>query len=101
MYSWFESSPAPAFMKIKVPWLPFGWDGFALRWVILHRKGVSENLIAHELVHIEQQKRLGLCRYLWRYLTRRDFRYTVEFEAYKFGSKLPFVEAVEKARKYL
>ena len=53
-------------MKLKtfrVPWLPFGFDGMALRWVIL-LKNEDKGLLEHELIHIEQQKKHGFIKYM-------------------------------------
>ena len=88
-------------MRIFVsPWLPFGWDGLALKWVILYKRG-HQDIIPHEWIHINQQRKLGLGVYLWRYFFNPDFRYTVEFEAYRFGSRMNYYDAISAAMKYL
>ncbi len=55
-----------------VPWLMPGCCGLTLGRLILLRRGfdspVSPALLAHELVHVEQYARLGIRRFLWRYL---------------------------------
>jgi len=40
-------------------------------------------LMAHERHHIAQQRRDGRARWLWRYLTSRDWRLRYEVEAYR------------------
>jgi hypothetical protein len=87
---------------ISVPWLPFGLDGLALKWFIVLRWGheKSQDLIAHERVHLRQQAQIGFIRYCWKYLKDRDFRYRVEYEAYRFGSKLDIDDAIEMAKGY-
>ena len=64
------------------------------------RASQSDSLLAHELVHIQQQQRYGLFTYLWRYWTRVDFRRAVEFEAYYMGSGMGTVEARVMAEGY-
>jgi hypothetical protein len=77
---------------VDTVWLPFGWDGLALgKFVFLKKKA----LLAHEMVHIGQQRRLGLLTYLWRYLTSRDFRISMEKEAYIVGSNMTEQEALK------
>lgn len=76
-------------MKLKtfrVPWLPFGFDGMALRWVIL-LKNEDKGLLEHELIHIEQQKKHGFIKYmlLWFFNERR--RALFESEAFKYGQR--------------
>jgi hypothetical protein len=42
----------------------------------------EENCLQHELVHIEQQRRDGLLRFGWRYLTRPEWLIRYEAAAY-------------------
>lgn len=54
----------------------------------------SQSIIDHEVIHIKQQKEVGIVKYLFLYLFCFPFvynpcRYKWEFEAYKNGSKLP------------
>lgn len=35
---------------------------------VRRRAAASEQLLRHELVHVEQWRRLGVARFLWRYL---------------------------------
>ena len=83
-------------------WLPFGWDGLACKPFILLRKRASDStdLLAHEMVHIRQQERHGLLRYLYKYFTNETFRLEMEFEAYFLGSGMGTVEAREYAGRY-
>ena len=53
----------------------------------------NKHLLAHEMVHIKQQKREGVLKYLFKYVFSRDFRYKVEFEAYNKGSNMSRQEA--------
>lgn len=70
-------------MKIITPWLPFGWHGMATPFMVFIRKGHDTAKIwAHEMVHIEQFKRIGYLNYMWRYFTNFEFRVSVESEAY-------------------
>ena len=86
-------------MILHLPYLPFNFDGLALRWVILVKKG-HDAIIPHELVHIEQQKKIGYIKYMFKYLTNPDFRVQMEFEAYYKGSSLSFLDAKIRAEKY-
>ena len=57
----------------KVPFLPPGSDGLTVGRLILllhddDRSG-RRALLAHELVHVEQYARLGIGRFLWRYVS--------------------------------
>jgi hypothetical protein len=84
---------------IHTPYLPFNFDGMALRWIVLVKHG-HDSIIPHELIHIEQQKRLGFLRYMFKYLINKDFRVQMEFEAYFYGSKLNHILARTMAEKY-
>ena len=87
-------------MIIKVPYLPYGLHGLALRPFIFVKRG-HDRIIPHELIHIEQQKRYGLINYCYKYITDKNFRYLMEYQAYSLGSKMTSIEANEKARGYL
>jgi len=54
----------------RVPWLIPGWAR-AQAWprLILIRRGVplTEALLAHELAHVDQWRRLGALAFVWRY----------------------------------
>lgn len=71
----------------EVPsWLMFGWDGAA--WspgvIVINRDARNKPaLLAHERCHQAQQRRDGLLRFWWRYLTRRQARLAYEVEAYR------------------
>ena len=41
----------------------------------------------HETVHILQQKQHGLLRFLWRYVTSKEYRFIVEYYAYLYDLK--------------
>jgi hypothetical protein len=71
---------------IKVKWLPFGFDGMALRWVIL-LKNEDKGLIEHELIHIEQQKKHGFIKYMFLWCFNDYKRALFEAEAFKYGQK--------------
>ena len=80
-------------MKIvRTKWLPFGWEGMALGKVIFL---TNDALLAHELVHISQQKQLGLLVYLFKYVTSRQFRYEMEKQAYVLGSGMSESDAMD------
>lgn len=69
---------------------PFGRRGIAHPWVIVIAEEFKSDLglLKHELVHIEQFKRLGWWTYMWRYWVLRDkgFRAIVEYQAFSEGS---------------
>ena len=71
---------------IRVPWLPFGFDGMALRWVILLRNE-EKGLLEHELIHIEQQKKHGFLKYLFLWCFNQRRRALFEAEAFKYGQR--------------
>ena len=87
-------------MIIRVPWLPLHLSGLACYWFIIVRKG-HDHIIEHEKVHIDQMHSVGLCTYLYRYVTDSDFRYDVEYQAYRYGSAMTSTEADKWARKYI
>lgn len=84
---------------VNVPWLPFGWDGLALKPFVFIRN-YSPLLLCHEYVHIEQQNRYGLFKYLWRYVMDPDFRVLMEYDAYRLGSQLSSEQARAMAENY-
>jgi hypothetical protein len=65
----------------------------------LVKKG-HDAIIPHEQVHIEQQKRIGLVKYIFKYLIFPDFRYWAEYEAYRKGSGLSIGDAEDMSEKY-
>jgi len=86
-------------MIIHLHYLPLNFDGLALRWVILVKKG-HYDIIPHEQVHIEQQKRIGFFKYMFKYLTNQNFRVQMEYEAYYFGSGYHMIWATHMAEKH-
>lgn len=52
---------------------------------IYHPKGVNPSLwpsvIEHETQYLGQQSRIGLVKFLWRYIWSRQFRYDMEIPA--------------------
>ena len=72
---------------VELPtYLMFGWGGAA--WtpsiiVIDKNNQNKEALIAHELVHQEQQRKYGWLKFYFKYLTNKQFRFEMEVEAYK------------------
>jgi hypothetical protein len=53
------------------------------RLVLVHPAARHDaGLLAHEMVHVEQMRRDGTLRFLWRYLTSRRHRLGYEVEAY-------------------
>jgi hypothetical protein len=89
--------------KIKnVKWLPFGWDGMALKWVIFFKDAnPPQHLIDHEMWHVTQQYSYGLSVYLFKYIFSKQFRYQRELEAYLQGSGLSYYEAERMAKRYV
>lgn len=51
---------------------------------ILYPKGLKppQDIIEHEKVHLESQRKLGYIRWLWKYITDRKFRYEEELQGY-------------------
>jgi len=86
-------------MILYLPYLPFGFDGIALKWIVLIKKG-QEKILAHEMVHVRQQKQIGLVKYLFKYLTNSDFRVAIEYEAYRKGSFMSIEQAEHMAERY-
>lgn len=84
---------------LHTPYLPFNFDGMAFRWFILIKNG-HDSIIPHEMVHIQQQKDIGYFKYIFKYLTNKEFRIAMEFEAYLKGSKLSIEDAKAKAIAY-
>lgn len=72
---------------ITLPTLLCRFQGIALGRVILIKKG-HEGLIQHELIHIQQQVKVGFFTYMWRWWTSERFRATAEIEAYRLADKL-------------
>jgi len=69
-----EIDDAGARLRIGYPWWlrPFlmrGVVGIALgRSIFVRADAITERLVRHELVHVRQAARLGLLRFLWRYV---------------------------------
>jgi len=59
------------------------FDAVALRWCILMRDPTDEALLRHEMLHIQQQRKWGFFRYMYKWLFQKEFRAKVEVEAYK------------------
>jgi hypothetical protein len=74
----------------RIPdWVPGigAWAGlgyFGHLWV----KEGQEGAIPHEMVHVEQQRRDGYLRFLWRYVTSAPWRAEYEAEAYAADVRL-------------
>jgi len=74
---------------IKVPWLPSVYRG-RTTWAItiapfvfiLPKYAENAATIAHEMVHIEQVRRMGWINFYWNYVTNTGFRRSVEAEGY-------------------
>jgi hypothetical protein len=87
-------------MKIvEVGFLPFKWDAMAVRPFVFVRVW-SGRILAHEEVHLEQQKQFGLLKYAWRYMTSVRWRVAMEYQAYNEGSGLGPIAAKEMADRY-
>lgn len=66
--------------------LLFGFWGVSIApWLILVAIDYKDHaaLIAHERIHQSQQRRDGLLRFWWRYLTDKQARQDYEVEAYR------------------
>lgn len=74
-------------MKLTLPdQLLFGyWGSAPFPWLLIIAKSHKDNaaLIAHEQCHQAQQRRDGVLRFWWRYLTSTSWRLAYEVEAYK------------------
>jgi hypothetical protein len=84
---------------INVKWLPFGWDAMAVRPFVFVREW-SWGILAHEEVHLQQQKDFGLFKYGWRYITNVRWRVAMEYQAYNEGSGLGPIAAKDMADRY-
>ena len=69
---------------IKSPILPY-FIAFALFGKIILIKKGHEDAIPHELIHIEQQQRIGIFKYHWKWIFDKKFRAKVEIEAFEKG----------------
>jgi hypothetical protein len=49
--------------------------------------GEYQATLRHENIHLHQQYKTGLIKFLWKYLTNKEFRYQSELEAYKIDLK--------------
>lgn len=78
------------------------YDARALRYFIIVRPAFKDDkpLIAHEMVHIEQQKKYGIIRWGWKYIFDKEFRYQQELEAYRVQVKMGGL-TVAKAAEFL
>jgi hypothetical protein len=85
-------------IKIKVPWLPFGWVGMAAKPFIFYKNNHPWWIFDHEEVHLRQQKRVGFFKYQWLYWTDRNFRFKMELEAYSVH--MTYKAAEEMAKTY-
>lgn len=66
-----------------VPFKPFGFEkGAACYWFILINKKYKgdEALVKHEEVHIHQQHKIGLIKYLWEYFVKKNQQFILEME---------------------
>jgi hypothetical protein len=80
---------------ITLPTLLCRFQGLALGWVILIKRG-HENLIDHEMIHIKQQKRCGFWTYMLRWWFSEEFRAKVEIEAYRVADGLGDKAIIDK-----
>lgn len=85
---------SPKVIYLKNPWLKrlLIWRRFGARnwyWFILIDETLSqelqEALLGHELYHTGQMRRFGVFSYAYRYFTDKQFRLSIEDEAYQFG----------------
>jgi hypothetical protein len=72
---------------IKASWLPKNLQAFAINPFIFTRNDIPIAVLAHEMVHIERQQAMGTTKWLFKYLTNRQFRYQEEVEALKIQLK--------------
>jgi len=82
---------------------PSPYNAMALGTLIIVRgRTVSEKTVAHELVHVDQYKRLGFARFLvtwaWEYVRKGYWNISLEQEAYK---KQNDAEYLQRARRLL
>jgi|32_taG_2_1085360.scaffolds.fasta_scaffold01152_11 hypothetical protein len=64
---------------LKVPLLPH-FEAVALFGCIILT--TNHRLVPHELIHIEQQRKIGRLKYHWLWLVSPNFRARMEIEAY-------------------
>lgn len=78
-------------MRVWYTRLLFWADGFTVGpdLILINPKFKDDPaLLAHEMTHAEQMRRLGWLRFWWRYATSPDFRQAVEVEAYRVQLRL-------------
>lgn len=68
-------------MVIRIPFLPV--RGMALHPSLVLVREHDAALLAHEMVHCQQMRAVGVLRFWWAYLTSRSFRMAAEVEAYR------------------
>ena len=75
--------PVPV-LRWRLPCYLFGFSGFALRWFIIADPTYPDQreLVGHEMRHIQQQRDVGILRFLWRYWRDRTWRATYEADAF-------------------
>jgi hypothetical protein len=81
-------------------WIPF-YDAYALmgRWVLL-KPGYREEILAHELVHIRQEREIGPIKYHLKWIFNRRFRAKVEIEAYEEANSFTKAKITGILEKY-
>ena len=84
-----------------VPWLPAGTGGMTLGPLIFVRRGhLDRQLLAHELVHVNQWRELGVVRFLFVYVgfyLRGRLRGLSHWESYM---EIPIEVAARKRSGY-
>lgn len=78
------------FLSRLWPLFWFGAIGVTLNpfvFIRKDRKGDSV-LLAHESIHYTQQRKVGLLKFLFRYITSKEYRYQYELEAYVYETRI-------------
>lgn len=72
-------------MLIKTKLIPEGFLAYTAYPFIFIHPSAYENapLIAHEMVHYQEQREMGVFKWLFKYATNTEFRYQAEVRAYK------------------
>jgi len=79
----------------------FGADAIAFYpWTLVVLERYSDQaLLAHELVHLQEQESLGRWRWWWRYLTSCRFRLAAEVRGYRAQVAMRGISVDEAARR--
>lgn len=87
-------------MLVKTNLVFQGCDAFTFYPFIFVRPARAKDaaLIGHEMVHYREQQETGVVRWVWKYLTDKDFRLSAELRGYAEQVRLGGITTWEAAR---